>query len=142
MLIFGIALTIFSCSKENEIDAEQSLIKKSTDPVIEHYSQFGTVQKETSGYVGQINAVCTNYSAIYTVVPDSGPYQGKVCEIYRFTLESDISGPCDDSFNFEKIEKQSGNWTYFSCPKEGNTCKAIDDEYGCILVFCDENEVQ
>ena len=141
LVLIGIVFAAIACSKE-EPSLEESHIKKTTDPVIEYYSQFGVVERMGEEYIGQSNQKCSNYSAIYQLIPKHGSFAGQICEIYRFTRYEDISGPCDDSYNLAKKEEQFGNIKYIHCPDEGNNCKTLDMPWGCSLVFCDENEVK
>jgi len=92
-------------------------------------------------YEGQSDNVCSNHSAIYQYIPDAGPFQGLICEIYRFDESSDISGPCDETFDKDKDEVQVGNIKYTHCPDDGGNCKELDMPWGCTLIFCDDDAV-
>lgn len=141
LLALGFGLSLMSCSKE---ERSLSLVakKKSGDPVIAYYGQFGSVERMDESYEGHANLVCSNFQGIYQFIPKSGPFAESLCEIYRFTHQSDISGPCDDTFTLEQKEAQVGKVTYIHCPEDGNNCKTLDMPWGCTLVFCDENEVK
>ena len=137
----GIIFAAFACSKD-EANFSEELVRKTTDPVIEKYSDMGTVNKMDDTYVGQSDGLCSNHIAIYQYTPDSGPYAGQICEVYRFAKLSDISGPCDATFDKKEVKIESGAISYTSCPQPGKNCKELDSDWGCTLVFCDEGEVK
>lgn len=136
----GLVFAALACEK-GQTNFSESPLKKNTDPVIEYYSHFGAVKKMSHTYQGQSSNVCSNHNSIYQYVPNSGPFAGQTCEIYRFTELSDISGPCDDTFNLLEETIETGAIKYTSCPKTGKNCKELDMPWGCTLVFCDEGEV-
>ena len=144
--LIGLSFIALACGKDGTSSIEQPedlpkyMLESTVDPVIDYYSQFGTVEKMSSSYSGQSDNVCSNHAAIYRFVPRSGPYQGLTCEIYRFNKSSDISGPCDDTYNLEKAEGTIGNAKYVHCPDDGDNCKELDMPWGCSLVFCDDDD--
>ena len=48
-------------------------------------------------------------------------------------------GPCGDEFTEKQYENQTASgYTYIACPEKGNDCQIVQDNLGCMLVFCDD----
>ncbi|GAB5557750.1 MAG: hypothetical protein SchgKO_19630 [Schleiferiaceae bacterium] len=145
-LLFAVSLSclVFACKKEISTpkeDLSSSQVLKSmdpSDPVIAHFSPLGAIELAPQDFSDQVLLECSNHTGLYLFTPNSGPYSGKVSQIYRYPTWSDVPSKCDESFNLGKKTVSNGNWTWYACPSEGGNCKRVSDEYGCFLIFCDE----
>ena len=138
-----VSIILFSCSKNSEeMDKESphvisEITTKSVDPVIDHYSEYGSIVEAPLGYVARLDA-CDNHDGLYLFVPNAGPFSGIEIEVYRYHNYEDM-GPCGDEFTEKQFEKQTaGGYTYIACPEKGNNCQIVQDNLGCMLVFCDD----
>jgi hypothetical protein len=137
-----LSIIFVSCSKDDERLNDSQYIKKSEDPVIAYYSPFGEVEIAPNEYIESLASTCTSPYAIYLYTPNEGPFQGKVCEIYRYLEYDDIESACGDEFDRQKKTSTSNGKTYHHCPFEGSNCQEIDGgDLGCLLVFCDEGDL-
>lgn len=132
--IIGCAL-LMSCSKDEVYN--EKIVKKSSDPVIDLYSNYGTVELADSSYEPMLDN-CSNPYGIYLFVPDDGPFAGKITEIYRYLYEDDIDVACDDEFDKKQDVVEINGKTYMACPNNGSNCSVVQDEFGCLFIFCDE----
>lgn len=143
----GVIFIAFACTKDQALETNESSAfndsrtLKFADPVIARYSDLGSIEKMPPSYLGQSSNLCSNHIAIYQLTPSEGPLKGLICEIYRFRESTDISGPCDDTYDLAQKEEQIGNIKYIHCPEEGSNCKTLDMPWGCTLVFCDDKDV-
>jgi len=109
---------------------------KSVDPVIDHYSEYGSIVEAPLGYVARIDA-CDNHNGLYLFVPNAGPFSGIEIEVYRYHNYEDM-GPCGDEFNRKQSVGSVAGYTYVYCQDDGSNCQVIVDDLGCMLVFCDD----
>ena len=139
--IASVLLFLISCSKDgdmvnNKLVQVVSPTLKSDDPVIQKYTPFGTIELAPSSYSARLSS-CTEPIGIYLFTPSEGPYEGLICEIYRYTDYSDISGPCGDEFNKKWSQVSFDSKTYYVCYDPGSDCEEFDGPNGCVLVHCD-----
>jgi hypothetical protein len=140
LFCLGIALIAISCNKNEPSESLEDQNKKSTDPVIEKYSEMGFIVKASDTY-GAALQNCDPSLGIYLFTPDNGPFAGQACEVYRYQFEADISGPCDGDFNLEYQENYLQGYKFVDCPSQGDNCYTFQGPTSCVIVYCDENEV-
>jgi len=138
-LFVGIIFAAFACSKD-EANFSEELVRKTTDPVIEKYSDMRRIVKASDTHVAALPN-CSPSLGIYLFTPDYGPFSGQTCEVYRYELTEDISGPCGDDFNLDYQENVLQGHKYIDCPTTGENCYTFQGPSTCVIVHCDENEV-
>lgn len=139
MVSFMIIAT--SCSKTESDRSLANPIRKTTDPVIEKYAEMGTIVKAEESFQASL-PYCNPPLGIYLFTPKSGPFAGEICEIYRYTTEKEINGPCGDEFIFKYEENTLNGEKFIDCPNDGTNCYTFQGPASCVIVYCDENEVK
>jgi len=143
IIIVVLAIIVASCSKTESLERDAAVQPEllTVDPFIEKYSEMGSIEKAPTTYMGSFDQ-CSPSLGIYLFIPDYGPFAGEVCEILRFAELSDISGPCGDEFHLDYQETTLQGFKYVDGPVDGYNCYTFQGPNSCVLVHCDENEVE
>jgi hypothetical protein len=143
LAVLGLAVLAISCEKIDMVDDANnnqpaSFAMMTSDPVLELFSKYGSVERASEEYVGT-SEYCSAPLGLYLFTPDNGPFAGKVCEIYRYKNPIDIEGPCGDEYNKKWEEYEfGGGISAIACPESGSDCEEVDGVNGCRLIHCDE----
>lgn len=143
LVVLGLALLAMSCERIdvlNDVNNTQSnkFVMMSSDPVLELFSQYGSVERAPEEYTGT-SEYCSAPLGLYLFTPNNGPFAGKVCEIYRYKNPIDIEGPCGEEYNKKWEEYDFGSGvSAIACPESGSDCEEVDGVNGCRLIHCDE----
>lgn len=139
IMIFISVLSLISCNKSPSESIKDDLRLKDIDPVIQKFSKYGFTEKAPPSYSAALGS-CTPPLGIYLLTPESGPFAGIICEIYRYEKQSDVSGPCGEEFVFKYEENTLQGQKFIDCPNDGSNCYTFQGPTSCVIVYCDENE--
>lgn len=134
-----LALFLISCSKSSIVHAPQQVKLEKTDPVIQKFSDLGSIEKAPNNYNASIGS-CSPTLGIYLFIPTYGPFAGQQCEIYRYETETEVLGPCSEEFVFKYEENTLQGQKYIDCPNDGTNCYTFQGPASCVIVFCDDQE--